>query len=246
MKTLILAILALCATGQQYPGPLPIEMSSGKPGLVRKGLVAGWDLRGGSGQTVANMVAGGAALQLGSTSGVDTSDPTRGLSGMVFDGVNDYLKTGNIAFPTTLTVCTTATTNATAPAELAMHNTATNGAFEFWHGAGDVSLRGGGTALIYGSGVVQPGIPVNVCATIYNTEASIYKNAIKVSSGTVISPKGISAPITVGAYPDGQYSFNGTISYVLIYSTALNPRQVRQNHQYLKSSMLSCCGVVIP
>lgn len=418
MKLILIAFLALCASAQQYPGPLPIEMSSGKSGLVRKGLVAGWDLKtvnllkwsgdasnaswektnstatatvitetattgvhywsqnlllpigtqftftreyypngrdwvrhyvfdgagnvgafinvatctagatpelspvltitsdgycrvsvsatvmtttsieakgflaigdanffyagnGTSGvlvrnaqlnegstalpyqkttdlQTVPNMVAGGAALQLGSTSGVDASDPTRSLSGMVFDATDDYLSgvSWHPSLPIGLTIHAVTNTNSAAShySWIAGDGNDSNSSISGFMFSGStantyyVSASGGGKTFNYTA--FENGWHEYVATSRIGYSPVLYKDGFAVLSETS-TPQASTSTAGTTEFRVGRvayYSspgFDGTISYVLIYNRALTPKEVRQNHNWLKAQMAQV-GVTLP
>lgn len=202
-------------------------------------------------QTVPNMVAGGAALTLGSTSGVDANDPTRTLSGMVFDGVDDYLTTTLTSFtPSGMTQYITSNTNDVAGDLIVANSTGgmglavTPGVLLQGYFAAPNNRSKSATIVSNGStwyslaGVYanSPGagrLFINGVETEYNSQYT---------GGQSLGPV---TTVTIGGPTTREGYLSGTISYVLIYNRVLSPKEIRQNHQWLKGEMAKV-GVSLP
>lgn len=205
------------------------------------------------GQSVANMVPGGAALQLGSTSGVDTNDPTRGATGLVFDGVDDYAQTphrSELALVNDLTISIVTNplrssgtwdryiSKSRSPYNIVVDNT--TGKLRL------VRSNGVTQAEPVSNTVLTAGAWVGFTLTERSRLAQFYLGPTLDGGGTVtITPNDNGTILAVGADAGGHNYFNGTISFVLIYSRALSPREIRINHNWLKAQMAQV-GVTLP
>lgn len=219
-----------------------------KKGPVRSGLIAGYDLKV-SGQTIPNLVIGGSSLQLGPTSGVDSSDPTQDSTGLVFDGVDDYaIASIPINMAAVEVVWVTATTN-TTPGVIFYGGigVACNGNLQAYYAstsAGNASRCGdsGAAAL---SGTLGSFHSLSFSNQSYTN--NVYLNGNFLSTYTGNSP----APLNATSFMLGDqgavstFPFKGTISYLLIYNRKLSTKEIKQNHQWFKSQM-SKVGVSLP
>lgn len=190
-------------------------------------------------QTVPNLVAGGPSLQLGSTSGADTNDPVRRLAGMVFDGVDDFLVT-TIALGSadaTGQIVSRKTKSDALEADLFRYGNLQNweqsGKLQAWMSTGSqafVSKTAGDWSLfssVYSSGNITAWNGIAKGST-QNPGAILSGTTLYVGSGTL-----------------GSYGYGGDIASFSFYNRALSPKEVRQNHQWLKFQM-SQVGVTLP
>lgn len=217
-------------------------------------------------QAVPNLVPGGPSLQLGSTSSADTNDPVRRLSGMVFDGTDDYL--------------VSSTTIPIAAGGLSVMGVAARawetGAYNALFGGSAYSATAGifvGTSaaslndwlakelMIFGDGSSTGRAPksANSYGSITSGTYHVIGGVVSDNKSVVIldgvesarlsltsSVKATNVAIYIGSSSATTDRWNGTISHVLLYNRALSPKEVRQNHNtYFKPSM-AAVGVTLP
>lgn len=192
-------------------------------------------------QTVPNMVAGGAALQLGSTSGVDTNDPTRGLVGMVFDGVDDYgtgptqaMSPTSFSISSVFNIASASMLNIVNYGYAPRFSARGDGAAKPGYWSGDF----GETRALTSATWYDHGIFGGTTASGSILNGSVYYT-------TALATSGSTNAMELGKSAGSAGYFNGTISYVLIYNRALTPKEVRQNHNWLKAQMAQV-GVSLP
>lgn len=191
-------------------------------------------------QTASSLVPGASGLVRGATTGAGTDDPTPSAAGWVFDGVDDWAGAA-IA------------TGASGTVMVAVKQTTTTGNHPYIAGANvTYLLRGSGTTAQYYPNVLGTALTAESRVdTEWATWAASYspaqlsrlsKNGSLIASG---NPGALVADTSlyVGRY-SSQY-LSGTISFVLIYNRALNPREIAQNHRWLKAKMAEV-GVTIP
>jgi hypothetical protein len=253
MRLVALIFLPLAAWGQIVPGDLreTVPLLS-RPPLPRGGLVAGWDLRNtGDVQSVPNLVPGGAALQRGSAAGADTNDPTPSAAGWVF-ATDDFATVGShllngadvlggdspfsvfvVSNLSTGTIISRGAVDTSANRTFHMLRAGTNtdDAWVFRGGALTQVARASGYALtgfVYAGGSTGTGYSGT-------TTVSVPKGAAAVQSGNIL----------IGQRDGSGFPATGTISYVLIYNRALNPREIARVHRWLRAKMAEA-SVVLP
>lgn len=197
-------------------------------------------------QTVPNIVSGGPALQLGSTSGADTNDPVRRRSKMVLS-TDDFLKTtGAISLPAShsLFSVVNSSDNSLFIEQSASINS-NPGSYMYGGGASACSVKRTGSQVTYdsvnwqGSGWVDLGC-------VFSSTVNGYKNGLLHGIGSAISDTGAASDVIyVGSRGGTSLFTNGSISYVLLYNRALTPAEIRRNHQWLRSQMADM-GEVLP
>lgn len=198
-------------------------------GLPINGMLANWDMSGGSGQTVADRSGKGNPLQLGSTSGSDAADPTFTATGLSFGGAQQCRSTGTVASPVTLLAVFqvagsgTRTLVGSQGALLHFHVNPT-GKLEF--DKQDAAIIGIGVSTVTGA-------PFFGAVSYDGTVWKIYKGGALDASGSNAQALG-AAPVSVGA-TNGAYFYSGMIYQVVVYSRVLSDTEVSNAYRNLKS-----------
>jgi len=210
--------------------------ASGNRGLPTSGLVASWDLGSVAGQTVANQVAGGAALQLGSAAGVDAADPVATAAGLVFDGAASF--------------CTAAALTVNSPITMIViaKNADTTGTHPFIAGSGNSqltfrSLIGGGievqqtnvATVVASSGTITDLAYHYIAASYDGAQGRMWREGrLNNTNNTALTITAFSPRIGVAAF-NGAW-MKGTLSHVAIYNRVLSAAEHLKAYQSLKST----------
>lgn len=191
-------------------------------------------------------------LTLGASTAAGSDDPVRRASGMVFDGSNDYLTTTLLANPPVNTVIAVANPAAINGyyAVAGTDSAGTPPAFTLYAnlaGSGNnlpsyVQNRANGSQSI-GAGAAQ--LTVGQFADLVGVgrgdSTDLHINAaLQSTRGSGVTAWNTRLELVVGAgfYQNNKSDFfTGTISHVDLYNRALNPREIRQNHNYLRALM---------
>ena len=220
------------------------------------GLVGYWDMEGGNGQTVYDKSGNGNDCTLGSSSSIDSADPVFGSghdssgengTGMVFDGVNDYLDCGNDSSLDTTQAITASVwfykENIT-PAYSSLvgeYYSDSNGSYELYLSGSNQVIWA--TALIPGTRIKTVGFKSflngwhNATSTFSLTEQKqkIYVDGVKIIEEARTVPLTLSTrPLKIGGGPNSTGYFNGSIDEVRIYNRALSEDEIRQLYNQKK------------
>jgi len=201
--------------------------------LPSGGMLANWDMSGGSGQSVADRSGSAHPLQLGATTGADASDPVFTATGLTFDGATKYCTVPTIAsLPVPFTILAVFQVTGSGPrglvacggSSVAFYVSATN---KLELDKQNVALVGAGASTVTGAAFLG--------AVTYDGSAwKIYKGSTLDGSGTNAQTMSASTPL-VGAAPSA-FFFNGTIYHVLIYSRILSGTEVAAAYASLKAT----------
>jgi hypothetical protein len=196
-------------------------------------------------QTILDLSGHGNTLQLGSTSGVDTNDPTLTRAGAVFDGVNDY--------------CTRTFTAALNPGSVSVIVVAkVSGNDGQWRSAVCSRTASGGPKgyLIYagnddvwqfwiGDGSTWRAARAGAVTTDWAMVAGISDGSaitawLNLTKGTptaaVMVPNNVS-PLQVGVTDALLAALKGMIAAVLVYNRALSDAEIARVYGWLKAEL---------
>lgn len=213
-------------------------------GIVTRGLVAHYKFNEGSGQTLTDHSGYGNHGQLGSTSGVDTADPTWTGQGLSFGG-DDYVGIGNvgktmrtmqfvfynnIAIDASSTVQVLVNFSTTgSPSYLSLGSVTGNLTNEI------IALRATGSegwcdataSISIGWNILDlrwNGFTFDIILNEVNKPLSVY---------TTMVPPTVSQ-LELGRYAGGSSYFNGLQGYLLLYDVSLNNLELKQNRKAIK------------
>ncbi len=218
------------------------------PPIVQTGLVAEYRFDDGSGQALTDYGSSGWDLQLGSTSGADTNDPTWVTAGLQF-ATDDYCyrTTGpTVSQPTThVIVANHNPTDETAlylfdggtdpGRQVAYHNDA--GATE-----DELNVWAGAFIVPHGTGTFKRGWKVHTF--IFNGASSKYYDSnSQILSGNA-GAGGLEGLTVCAKYDFGQIMDVATVGYHAVYNTALDTDEIAENVTAL-TTIMAARGVTI-
>ena len=227
----------------------------GGPSIVRNGLVAEYRFDGGSGQVLTDYSGNGYDLQLGSTSGADTNDPSWETEGQSF-ATDDYDKRVSVPAalkPDAWTIMTLFSKTGTTNTPIAWDDNNNNPGFyltwaaaqtpRFQMGASNWRIATPASALNTGTWWVVtgtcPGVGQN---DIDNVTA--YQNKTALSLGAVTKTAGQAAKLEFRIGASNSY-LTGTIGFTLLYNRVLTEAEIFQNYAYIKA-VVAGRGISLP
>jgi hypothetical protein len=222
-------------------------------GIPRNGLVAEYRFDEGNGQNLTDYSGKGNHGQLGSTGGIDSSDPTWITAGLSFDMIDDWINLGNQ--PTTNiqkehTIINVFIPLANGKTIISKFNRDTNKRSYMVH----VTATGRLGFYLSADGITEKLLSSSITLTLGNPfcTASIYNgaqmqqfiNKEKDSQVTNFSESlyQTDQPLMIGT---GLSRYNGTIMHQLIYDRAISDSEYMQIYNYIKR-VLNKRGVVLP
>ncbi|MFA7171216.1 MAG: LamG domain-containing protein [Candidatus Paceibacterota bacterium] len=223
------------------------------------GLVGYWDMEEGGGQTVYDKSGNGNDGTLGSSSSVDSSDPVFGSghdssgengTGMVFDGVDDYVDCGDDEslnfgtgdFSVELWFKSSTGGSGTNRFIVTKYGTGYTQSYMFYQDTGDqfvfriIDLNVGIKVISYDD--YNDGIWHNAIGIRNGDNLYLYVDGILVDSNTGAATYNISndRKLRIGArdIDSSLLPFNGSIDDVRIYNRALSEDEIRQLYNQKK------------
>ncbi len=196
------------------------------------GLVGHWKLDDASGTKATDSSGSGntGTLTNFALSGAVSNWITGKRGGALdFDGTNDRITTGNISFPTTLSVCFWIYPKANAVSEIILHGTtaATQTGFEIYQTGLGVGLRGGSITNMTSGSILVLDTWQYICGSISGTTGNIYYNgSLSVTSGGLTAPQSSGNHLNIGSYEDGSYPFSGSLDDIRIYNRVLGSTEI--------------------
>ena len=221
------------------------------PGIVRSGLTGEYWFDEGTGQTLLDHSGHVNNGTLGSTTGVDTNDPTWTAQGLSFSGVDDYVKANNYMGASTRFSVMLGIYLAANQIQKTMFSNYNDAAYGWVVGISDsvqnVPKFFLGTSTLYGTAVpIQTHLVLT--ATYDNGSPKLYRNvSLDATSADTINFTGTYGnPQTFGALGAPSQYFNGLITCGLVYKGyCLTPVEIAQNYKVIKER-LAKRGVVLP
>lgn len=229
------------------------KRDTGNP-LILPGAVGAWDMvtLADSGQTVVDISGNGNHLTLGSTSGVDTNDPTNQGNGFSFS-TDDFMRatlpamnlTGDLS-----AVIVLKTASAVLQYPINVYGATpfpgwglrlnASGVAGFWSGAKGVWVEG---SVAYNDNAYH-----TLGVSVISGQVSFYKDGVFDRSQASLAPNSSTAPTTVGADSNGASPFNGNLAFIEVLNRGMPASEHASFHNTLKSSLASRAGggIVLP
>lgn len=213
------------------------------PNIVRDGLVLALDAASprsypGSGTTWYDLSGNGNNGTL--TGGVSLSSLDSGC--MDFDGTDDRIivDDNDILDVDQFTLSFYAYPEVSAVKEMVVrHSSATGGigAFEVYQNSLNITVRHNGSHIqTTPSTVFTLNQWHSICLTYDKQNIKLYVNSTEqFSVSRTVSTNSYTAPLVIGGYYNGTYSFNGKLNLVKLYNRGLTSNEVAQNYNATKS-----------
>jgi len=175
--------------------------------------------------------------------GVGYSSNYGGL--LTFNGTNNYIDCGNsgvLDLSNQFTISGWVKWTASAVLEMIMKNNSANtgvGAYEFFQNGSNVTFRtvkSGSNSDLTSATAITAGTWVNIVAVYNGSTKNIYINAVQDSNSQSMTPPIdiTTGKLTIGAYGNATYPFNGSMGSVQIYNRALSSTEITQNFNALR------------
>lgn len=164
---------------------------------------------------------------------------------LIFDGVNDLVDCGNnnsLDSINQLSISTWLKWPTSATKEIIVKSNSTNtgvGPYELYQNGNNIGFKtakGGTTITLTSAATIPPGSWANVVAVWNGATKYIYINGVQ-DTNTQLQSSPIdtsTGKLVIGAYANGLYPFEGSISNAQIYNRALSATEIQQNFSNLR------------